>query len=77
MPLDALEAKVENASAVAKWLGEYGGGYKLSGKAVVKHKDSTRPSSTELELFDPLTPSAKKDHIQLVKEQKRCLEALL
>ena len=58
-------------------IGEYGGGSRLSGKPVIKQKDSQRPSSTDPEIFDALTPFQKKDHIQLVKEQKRCLDALL
>ena len=60
-----------------QWIGETGGGFYLSGKPVIKHKDSTRPSCTEPELYDPMTSSQKSEHIQLVSEQKRSLASKL
>ena len=60
MPLDILEDKVEHAQTVAKWSGEYGGGYRIPGKPVIEQRDSQRPSSTEPELFDTMTPIRRK-----------------
>jgi hypothetical protein len=77
MSLEALEAKVENAMAVSKWLGEYGGEHRLSGKPHIRQKEAQRPSSPEPEIFDARTPRQKTDHILPVEEQKRCLDALL
>ena len=77
LELAELEELIRRAERVLKWTGETGGGLDLSGKPVIKHKDSKRPSCTEPELYDPLTSSQKAEHIQLVSEQKRSLASKL
>ena len=66
-----LEEVIRRAGRVHTWLGKTGGGFNLKGKTVVKHRDSQRPSCTEPEIYDALSPFQKAEHLKLVAEQKR------
>ena len=72
---DILEHKLEQGKMVSRWLGVFGQGFHLSGKPVRQKTNSQQPSSIEPEIFDAFTPNQKKEHISLVKEQKKSLDA--
>ena len=49
----------------------------MNGKPVRQKSNRQRPSSIEPEIFDDFTHIQKKEHIALVKEQKKSLDAAI